>query len=481
MKQWAVLVIGCLAFLAACGDGETDKPDAPEPGLIGGKADGSSVTLRGEIGFGDDGALQNAIPSPLQFDAYELAMAAGGVVTLEISQRGTSRGFDSLLYLYGPRDESGGYSSGIIARDDDAGWGLLSRIRDFEVAESGTYMLVVGSFEGEGRYRIYAECENGACELEQPTGECVFGTSYGDLFRGRAPATTLTFVDLKTEVSEFSQVESEQLVDSLRHGGFDDVETTADALATVDAGQVNVLHVWDVSNQRAYEVVEYGLGDTSVGAVYVAGTTDRAAVIADLDFYDCIAFRGDARRDCATNDECPDGLRCEGRVNGVGSCIDAGFSPPGDEDACTTSQDCPGSSGLVCAGENFGGGSCTPAWMRRQFYVEPNAPIEGSFTTVEVDSYGLATVHSDVSLDLFISHEDFSQVRVTLVNPTGTESVIHDQDGAVRTLFLRRQATSGFPGDEDANGTWTLRVENLDPSLSGTIREFGVEVTSRWD
>jgi subtilisin-like proprotein convertase family protein len=38
-----------------------------------------------------------------------------------------------------------------------------------------------------------------------------------------------------------------------------------------------------------------------------------------------------------------------------------------------------------------------------------------------------------------------------------------------------------FPSDEDANGTWTLRIENLNPELSGTVVDFGLEITSRWD
>lgn len=478
--KWVCLLMVVSLSLVACGeDADSAKPDAPTPNLVAGKADGSSVVMRGEMGFGDDGALQNTIPDPLQFDAYELEMAAGGIATMEISQKGTSRGFDSLLYLYGPRDEDGQYSSGIIARDDDLGWGLLSRIRDFEVAESGTYMLVVGSFEGQGQYRIYAECENGACVLEPPTGECVFGDSYGDLVNGRAPAVTITSKTQINDVSPLDATQREQLVESLRHAGFNEVETAQDAVDTVDAGEVNILSVWDVSNERSYDVFEYALGDTSVGTVYAAGTTERAAVISDLDFYECQAFRGPARRDCSTNEDCAEGLRCEGRVNGVGSCINTSASPEGNQAQCTSSSEC--SEGLVCAGENFGGGFCNPAWMRRHFQVEPFQAFTEDGLTIDLDSYGLATAHTDVSLNLFITHDDFSQLRVVLTNPTGTESIVHNQDGTANELYFRHEAVRGFPGDEDANGTWTLRIENLDPTLSGRLYDFGLEVTSRWD
>jgi len=479
------VLVGIMA-LAACGAAdervETDaKSDAPVPTVPSGKADDAGIPVRGTLGFGDIGALEdNTIPQPLQFDAYELDIAAGGIATIEVSQKGTSRGFDSLLYIFGPRAEDGSYPAKPLAYDDDAGWGLLSRVRDWKAEQGGTYLVAVGSFEGKGLYRLEAECLNGACEPPPTTGECVFGTSYGDLVSGRAPAVTITHQERVASASPLSTLQREQLVASLQYAGFEDVETAEDAIRTVDAGEVNLTSVWDVSNEGGYDVFEYGLGDTSVGTVYASGTTERAAVISDLDFYDCVAFEGAARQDCASSADCAgDDLQCEGIVNGVGSCIDAGVRPPGTDAECATTLDC--AEGLVCAGENFGGGLCNPAWMRRRFYVEPFAAIDGSGMSVTIDSYGLATVHTDVTLDLLLTHDDLSKVRVVLVNPTGTESVLHDRDGALRELSLRGAAIAGFPGDEDANGTWTLRVENLDPTLGGRLYDIGLEVTSRWD
>lgn len=112
--------------------------------------------------------------------------------------------------------------------------------------------------------------------------------------------------------------------------------------------------------------------------------------------------------------------------------------------------------------------------------ARPFAAIEGASTSVTLDSYGLATAHTDVKLDLFITHDDLSKVRVTLRNPTGTEYVVHDRSD-VYEIYLDGDVVRAFPGDEDANGTWTLTVQSFDANLRGTIHEFGLEVTSRWD
>jgi hypothetical protein len=475
--------LGLAVTLAmACGESESAKPEAALPNLINGKADTSSVANRGVLEFGSETAIGNRIPEPLKFDAYEVEMAEGGIATLEVSQKGTSRGFDSLLFLYGPKDAQGGFGE-LIARDDDSGWGPLSRIKDFKVPQTGTYMLVVGTYEGSGFYRVQATCESGDCvPAPSPTvQECVFGGSYYDLVTKGTPATSIVQKTAVTGPSELSETQADQLVDSLVYAGFDDVDSVEKAFQTVDAGEVNVVQVWDASSRRAFEVFEYALGDTSVGAIYAAGTLNKVAVISDLDIYDCKAFVGVERQDCWTDGDCLGDLKCVGVVSQVGSCIDTGLRPEGDQLDCNSSLDCPWTNGLVCAGENFGGGICNPAWMRRHFSQVSEQSISGEVTNIELLSYGLASVHTDVSLDLFIIHPDYSQLRVTLVNPTGTESVIHDQDADAREIYLRREAIMGFPSDEDANGTWTLRIENLNPELSGTVVDFGLEITSRWD
>lgn len=467
------------ALSLACGESETTKPEAALPNLVDGKADASSVAIKGVLEFGPETAIGNRIPEPLKFDAYEIEMAEGGIATLEVSQKGTSRGFDSLLFLYGPKDAQGGFGE-LVARDDDSGWGPLSRIKNFKVPQTGTYMLVVGTYEGSGFYRVLATCESGDCVPAPTNGECVFGSSYGDLVRG-TPSTSIVQKREVTGPGELTQAQSSQLVDSLVNAGFDDVDSVEKAFQTVDAGRVNVLQVWDASSRRAFEVFEYGLGDTSVGAIYAAGTLNKVAVISDLDIYDCKAFAGIERMDCRTDNDCLGGLKCVGVVSEVGTCVDTSLRPEGDQLECNSSLDCPWTNGLVCAGENFGAGICGPAWMRRNFSQVSEHTISGETTTIELLSYGLASVHTDVSLDLFIIHPDYSQLRVTLINPTGTESVIHDQDSSAREIYLKGEAIMGFPSDEDANGTWRLRIENFNPQLTGEVVDFGLEVTSRWD
>ena len=122
--------------------------------------------------------------------------------------------------------------------------------------------------------------------------------------------------------------------------------------------------------------------------------------------------------------------------------------------------------------------------MQRSFGDEVAVDVPdntGEGATVEFDTFGLATVHTDVVLDLWLSHRDPSQVRVTLTNPSGTEVVVFDRDPEAREIYIQNKRLLGFPGDEDANGTWTLRAEDLVTGESGTIREFSLTVMSRWD
>ena len=39
----------------------------------------------------------------------------------------------------------------------------------------------------------------------------------------------------------------------------------------------------------------------------------------------------------------------------------------------------------------------------------------------------------------------------------------------------------GYPGDEDANGTWTLIVEDDSPGTRGWVTHYNLKITSRFD
>lgn len=481
MYSFRLLFILIASFLFACGS-DADKAEPAEPSLVDGKADGATMRDLGGVGFGEEGAQQNEIMAKGFFHSYQLEVAPGAQFKLEVSQKGTSRGFDSTLWLYGPADEDGRFTTDSGQFDDDDGWGLLSRLDEVESETGGTYLVVIGKYAGEGNYRVYAECLNDSCvpEFDPLADVCVFGETYGDIVTTN-DAIVVTSKAQITSAADVSGVEADQLVLAVQNA-YEEATTVEEALDVVDASEVNLHRLWDVSNGRAYVVFEYGAGGNSYGRVFEAGTTDIAANINDLDLYDCNAFWGPQRRDCASNDDCADGLRCEGRHDGVGSCIDTSFRPSGLGSQCTTGTDCPGSAGMVCAGENLGGGFCVAAWSRRTFDVESNIEIPaGGRLEIPIDVYGLATVSTDVTVSMLATNDDYENLRVTLQNPLGTSGTLFGGDASAREVSLRDEAIRAYPSDEDANGQWLLVIENPDASAPGRLYRFRMTVTSQYD
>lgn len=72
-----------------------------------------------------------------------------------------------------------------------------------------------------------------------------------------------------------------------------------------------------------------------------------------------------------------------------------------------------------------------------------------------------------------INHREPGQLRLTLIGPDGASAVLQDQTGVldhpINALFGRGE----FNGRQ-ANGVWTLRVEDLVPGTAGRIRFFAV-------
>ena len=155
------LVIACSLLAAAC----SEKGDAVEPPIVGGKTDiADRVPVLGPLPLG--GEVTGVLDADLEFHGYTLDVRPEAVVKLDITQRGSSRGLDTTLWVFGPATEAGGYGDDAIAFDDDSGWGLLSRLSGLELAEGGRYLVVVGTYDGHGRgnYRLTATCQSDACE-----------------------------------------------------------------------------------------------------------------------------------------------------------------------------------------------------------------------------------------------------------------------------------------------------------------------------
>lgn len=89
----------------------------------------------------------------------------------------------------------------------------------------------------------------------------------------------------------------------------------------------------------------------------------------------------------------------------------------------------------------------------------------------------LATVQVWVSID----HPSPAQLRVTLIGPDGTAVVLQDQSGTnehpINAIYGKTdapaQSLGAFAGKQ-ANGTWTVKVEDLVAGVTGRIRNFAV-------
>ncbi len=105
--------------------------------------------------------------------------------------------------------------------------------------------------------------------------------------------------------------------------------------------------------------------------------------------------------------------------------------------------------------------------------------------TVSVTTSGftgtLATVQAWVEID----HPDPSQLRVTLIGPDGTSVLLSNRTGTVdhpiNAFYGKTDAAAQsldlFAGKQ-ANGVWTLKVEDLVTGTTGTIRNFAVELVA---
>jgi hypothetical protein len=102
------------------------------------------------------------------------------------------------------------------------------------------------------------------------------------------PAFTQTATKTVTSASQLNTLESQQALGAFQDS-YDDVTSVAQGLSRIDGHQLGV-HTYRYTNGQELTVFEYGAGDTSVGAIYYAGTTDRAGSIDDLFITGCTFF-----------------------------------------------------------------------------------------------------------------------------------------------------------------------------------------------
>lgn len=161
--------------------------------------------------------------------------------------------------------------------------------RSFVAVEYGAGDNSYGALFPESSADAVAEIHDGdllSCMVKAET--CLFGPTFHALRTGTA--FVVESQKVLTASSTLSALESAQLLAAVRESN-SDVATVAEAITAVDEDQVNQVGLRDAATGQRFTAYEYGAGDSSYGAIFVAGTTTRAAAIHDGDHYGCAVFR----------------------------------------------------------------------------------------------------------------------------------------------------------------------------------------------
>ncbi len=171
MKRMNWMLIGLLAFAAACGDAEPTKTSAnlPDEISVDGKGDWRTAgftDFRASIRI-DDSYSDTYNPAGNKiYQGYEVAFEEGDIVDIRVT--GVSRGFDAVAGLYGPKKPSGAYGNLIAANDDSPEGGTYDSFIHFEVKKTGTYLVIVRDYSfNQGDFTLSIGCAGGTCESSQ--------------------------------------------------------------------------------------------------------------------------------------------------------------------------------------------------------------------------------------------------------------------------------------------------------------------------
>jgi subtilisin-like proprotein convertase family protein len=108
-------------------------------------------------------------------------------------------------------------------------------------------------------------------------------------------------------------------------------------------------------------------------------------------------------------------------------------------------------------------------------------PDASGFATATATISGFTRPLANVQVWVEINHPSPEQLRVTLIGPDGTSVVLQDQTGQdehpINAIYGKTDATAqslGAFAGKPANGTWTLKVEDLVAGVTGRIKAFEV-------
>lgn len=185
---------------------------------------------------------------------------------------------DTVLYLY-QMQPNGRWGSYIARNDDDdtSEWSSLDRTLGL-----GQYRLLVKGYSASttGYFDLSLACTGAGC-----SAPCLFGASLGDLEAN--PDFEVGATQRLYSPAGLSALEAERIVAAMHESAHTDVTTVDEAFAAADQNEIDLTPVTHTASGRTFEIVDYGAGDNTYGAIFSDGTADLATAIHDGDFYRC--------------------------------------------------------------------------------------------------------------------------------------------------------------------------------------------------
>jgi hypothetical protein len=157
--------------------------------------------------------------------------------------------------------------------------------RSFTAFEYGAGDNSYGAVFAYGSTTIVAKDHDG--DLENCTAAaqvCALGPDWGTTRVGGD--FTVTGSKIVTKASQLTGNDATDALAAIRVA-YAAATSLSNGLGKIDGGQLNVVDLTSKATGATLRGFEYGAGDNSYGAVFVAGTKTRAASIVDSTYYDC--------------------------------------------------------------------------------------------------------------------------------------------------------------------------------------------------
>lgn len=188
-KTSAFRLVGVLAMGAAvttgCAADSESEDRADGPTISVGDRDKADATGLEVLGHLEPSQAKETVLSPsLNRHGYLFWGHNGASLDLEVTQRGSAAGLDTVMRIYGPRAADGTYPSQ-VAEDDDAGYGKLSRIKALTLRQDGHYLVEIehkgGAPTTDRKYRVELRGTSGTWEPFKAVGDQDRATRWVDV------------------------------------------------------------------------------------------------------------------------------------------------------------------------------------------------------------------------------------------------------------------------------------------------------------